>query len=407
MTKAAIDRGNAPDAPYLNLDDPAFSIRSKAVRDARERGWYARTPYGLAVLRYAEVGELLRDPRLRQGSHKWPAHNNATGTFADWWIRMLLNRIGDDHARLRRLANPAFSPKLIGTLQPQFIAIANELIDAFGSTGRCEFMSAFSEPYATRVICALFNLPHDEWRELATVAAEMGLALGVTYKLDEETVNRATDHLFDYSRRLIAERRRNPGDDFISLLVQANTDKDALSDEEMDDMVVLAVFGGIDTTRNQIGLAMSQFIEHPDQWRLLAEKPDLARAAVEEVMRTRPTTTWVTREALQDFNYKGLEIKEGTTVHLFAESAGTDPSVFKPGFDIAEPRNAHYGFGGGTHHCLGHFIARGDMTEALKLLAQRIRNPKYDGDPVWLPDSGNTGPIKLNIIFDPETAVRS
>lgn len=390
------------DVPYLNLDDPQFSIRSKAVRDARERGWYARTPYGLAILRYAEVGELLRDQRVRQGSYKWPAHNKASGSFADWWLRMLLNRIGDDHARLRRLANPAFSPKLIATLQPQFIAIANELIDGFAATGRCEFMNDFSEPYATRVICSLLNLAHEEWRELADLAAGMGLALGVTYNRDQAIVNRATDQLFAYVHKLIAERRRAPGDDFISLLVEANKDKDALSDQEMDDMVVLAVFGGIDTTRNQIGLAMSQFIEHPGQWKLLGERPDLGRAAVEEVMRTRPTTTWVTREALEDFNFKGLEIKKGTTIHLFAESAGTDPSVFKPGFDITEPRKSHYGFGGGTHHCLGHFIARGDMTEALKLLAQRVRNPAYDGDPVWLPDSGNTGPVRMDIRFDPE-----
>jgi cytochrome P450 len=110
----------------------------------------------------------------------------------------------------------------------------------------------------------------------------------------------------------------------------------------------------------------------------------------------------VTREALEDFDFRGLEIKKGTTIHLFAESAGTDPSVFKPGFDIAEQRKPHYGFGGGTHHCLGHFIARGDMTEALKLLAQRMRNPVYESDPVWLPDSGNTGPVSMHIRFDPE-----
>ncbi|MBL8710833.1 MAG: hypothetical protein JNL25_16690, partial [Rhodospirillaceae bacterium] len=104
--------------PYLKLSDPSFSIRSAEVREARERHWYARTPYGIAVLRYEDVGKLLRDPRMRQGSHAWPAHNQATGKFAEWWLRMLLNRVGDDHARLRRLANPAFSPKLIGSLQP-------------------------------------------------------------------------------------------------------------------------------------------------------------------------------------------------------------------------------------------------------------------------------------------------
>ena len=78
-------------------------------------------------------------------------------------------------------------------------------------------------------------------------------------------------------------------------------------------MIVLAIFGGIDTTRNQIALAMDMFVQHPDQWKLLGEDPELARAAVEEVMRVRPTVTWVTREALEDFNYQGLDIKKRTT----------------------------------------------------------------------------------------------
>jgi cytochrome P450 len=203
---------------------------------------------------------------------------------------------------------------------------------------------------------------------------------------------------------VIEERRtRLPGDDFISQLLQANEDKDALGDQELYDMVVLAVFGGIDTTRNQLGLAMSMFVEHPDQWRLLADRPELARNAVEEVMRVRPTTTWVTREAMEDFTYRDLEFKRGTTIHLFSESAGTDLQHFTPGFDIAAQRKPHFGFGGGVHHCLGHFIARSDMTEALKVLVRRIRNPHYDGEPTWLPDSGNTGPVKLPIAFDPES----
>ena len=88
---------------------------------------------------------------------------------------------------------------------------------------------------------------------------------------------------------------------------------------------MLLIFGGFDTTRNQLGLAMQVFLEHPGQWRLLGERPELGTAAVEEVMRVRPTTTWVTREALADFTFDGLDIEAGTTIHLFCESAGTDP----------------------------------------------------------------------------------
>lgn len=390
------------DVPYLDLSDPEFSVRSPAVADARSRHWCARTPYGLAVLRYDDVQKMLRHPKLRQGSYRWPSHNGVTGIFATWWENMLLSQEGETHGRLRRMANPAFSPKLIGALKPKFAELANRLIDDFANQGECDFVAEFSEPYATGVICDLLGLPAEKWRDLADIAAEMGLALGVTFKRDQARIDAATQRLYDYAGELVAERRANPSEDFIGTLVAANADKDQLSDQELLDMIVLAIFGGIDTTRNQLALAMATFIEHPDQWALLADNPDLGRAAVEEVMRVRPTVTWITREATETFTYNDTEIPAGTTLHLFAQSAGTDPSAFpEAGFDITAKRNPHFGFGGGTHHCLGHFIARGDMTEALKLLAHRLRNPRLNGTVEWLPDSGNTGAITLPIAFDP------
>jgi cytochrome P450 len=390
------------DVPYLDVSDPSFSVRSAAVTDARERHWYARTPYGIAVLRYDEVRRLLVDQRLRQGSYAWPALNDATGEFANWWSRMLLSREGADHARLRRLGNPAFSPRLVTSLKPHFSALANELIDAFATAGRCEFIADFSEPYASRVICILLGLPHGNWKKFASIAADMGLALGVTFKRDLARIDAATLSLFEYARELIAQRRALPlGEDFLSLLIRANREsEEALSEQELLDMVVLAIFGGIDTTRNQLGLAMDVFVRHPAQWALLGAQPQLGRAAVEEVMRVRPTVTWVTREAVEDFDFEGLRIRRGTTLQMFSQAACSDPRAFPDaGFDIAAERKPHFGFGGGAHHCMGHFIARGDMTEALATLAGRLREPAFDGEPEFMPDSGNTGAIRMPIRF--------
>ncbi|WBL32156.1 cytochrome P450 [Sinirhodobacter sp. HNIBRBA609] len=395
------DADTADTLPFLDVANPAFSIRSQAVLDARDASWCARTPYGLAALRYDDVQKLLRHPKLRQGSYRWPAHNGVTGVFARWWEAMLLSQEGDTHARLRRMANPAFSPKLIGSLIPKFQALANQLIDNFADKGECDFIADFTEPYATGVICDLLGLPFERWRELADIAAEMGLALGVTFKQDLPTIEAATKRIFAFAEDLVEARRAAPTEDFIGMLIKANEDKAQLSDQELLDMIVLAIFGGIDTTRNQIGLAMATFIENPEQWKILGEQPELARAAVEEVMRVRPTVTWVTREAVEDFTYNDTPIAKGTTVHLFSQSATSDPEIFpNPGFDITAERKPHFGFGGGTHHCLGHFIARGDMTEALKLLAQRLKNPRFNGEVEWLPDSGNTGAIKMPIAFD-------
>jgi cytochrome P450 len=389
-------------APYLDVADPAFSITSDEVKQAREQSWYARTPYGLAILRYDEVSRLMKHPKLRQGSAAWPAHNGVTeGPFAAWFDSWVLNKEGEEHHRLRRLMNPAFSRKLIGGLVPRFQALAGELIDEFAAQGRCEFVSEFAEPYAARVIAIMLGLPEEEWPIIARESATIGLALGITIKSDLPKIEEALQRLYDYADALIEDRRENPREDFVTALVTAHRDKDSLSFQELRDGLVLLIFGGFDTTRNQLGLAMQTFLKHPDQWRLLAERPELGGAAVEEVMRVNPTVRWVSREAIETFEYQDLTIEAGTTVHLFSESAGTDPRVFgEPSFDLTAERMPHYGFGGGAHHCLGHFVARSDMSEALPLLAQRMPNLRPDGEATWLPDSGNTGPITLPLAFD-------
>jgi cytochrome P450 len=391
----------SPAIPYFDLSDPAFSIRSDEVRAAREQSWYARTNYGIAVLRYDEVNRLMKDRRGRQGSRQWPALNDVTGPWAQWWLKGLLNLEGPDHVRLRRLLHPAFFPKHIQALVPSFQVLANELIDDFVDAGECEFVSQFSDPYAARVISIILGIPEREWPVIRDYANALGLALGVTIKRDLPQIEAALEGLYAYADALLADRRAHPGDDLVTRLVQALQDEDRLSLDELRVNVVLMIFGGIDTTRNQLGLAMETFAEHPRQWELLARRPELKDAAVEEVMRVNPTVTWVTREALEDIEFEDLHIPAGTVLHLFSASAGTDPRAYpNPAFDLTvEERRRHFGFGGGAHHCIGHFVARGDMGEALALLASRLADIRISGGATSLPRTGNTGPITLPLRF--------
>jgi cytochrome P450 len=391
------------DLPYLPVSDPAFSVQSEAVREARAAGWCARTPYGLAVLRYAEVSKLIKDRRLRQGSWAWPQHNGVSGPFAAWWAGWILNMEGEDHARLRRLLNPAFAPKALQAMSPKFVALANELVDEFAATGECEYVSQFAEPYAARVIAILLGLPEEDWEQLAACSATIGLSLGVTFQEELPRIQAALDQLFAYCDAVIADRRANPRDDFATALVQATEDGDRLSEDELRNSMALMVFGGFDTTRNQLSLAMATLAQYPEQWRLLGENPELGKTAVEEVMRVNPTVTWVTREALEEIEYEGLTIPAGTTIHLFSESAGTDPQRFEdPAFDItAEGRPPHFGFGAGAHHCIGHFIARIDMSVALPILASRMPDMRMGEGVEWMPLSGNTGLNRLPLLFTP------
>jgi cytochrome P450 len=389
---------------FFELADPGFSVTSDEVHRARESCWYAHTSYGLAVLRYDQASRLIRHPGVRQGSSAWPAHHGITsGLFADWWAGWVLNKEGADHQRLRKLLNPAFSRRLVAAMEPRFRMLAGDLVDSFAEPDRCEFMTEFAEPYAARVIAIMLGIPEREWPVIARDSATIGLAMGVRIRQNLEQIEAALGRLYAYADALIADRRAMPREDCVTSLVRAHAEHDRLSQAELRDTLVLLMFGGFDTTRNQLGLGMQAFVDHPRQWRLLGQHPNLAPAAVEEVMRTRPTTTWVTREALADFTFDGLAIKAGTTIHLFCESAGTDPGAGHDlAFDITAPgRPPHLAFGAGIHYCLGHLVARADMGAALAVLARRLGEPQASADAVWLPCSGNTGPARLPLAFTP------
>lgn len=390
-------------APYLDIADPAYSIRSPEVRAARDQSWYARTPYGLAILRYREMGKLLIHRSLRQGSHAWPDHNGVPhGRFADWWKSSILVTEGADHKRMRRILNPAFSPEAVAAMMPKFESITQDLMANFLDRGSCDYMTEFADPYAGRVLCYLLGLSDDMAPRILQLASDMGLALGVTYKADLDIIEKATDEMYALVEDILAERRKAPGDDVFSTMIAANQGGEGLSEDELLNTAVMLVFAGVDTTRNQLGLGMSMFLKHTDQWEALGADPSLDIAAADECMRMRPTITWVTREAVEDFEFQGLEIKKGTTVHLFSESAGTDPAIHvdEAPFCITERRKKNFGFGGGVHVCLGQAVARNDMAVAYRLLAGRITNIRENGPAHFMPDSGNTGPTTLPIAFD-------
>ncbi len=387
----------------FDLGDPDFDVTSPVVHAAREQDWYVETTWGWAVLRHAEASALLRDRRFRQGNARWPAQNGVHGgAFSDWWQETLLSLEGDDHARIRRLLVPAFRNKTIAAMRPAFQALAGELIDGFAPRGSVELVSEFAEPYAARIICALLGLPDDDWQQVAHWADDLGAAFSIDVGRQVPKIEAALEGLRGYVDAAVAERRREPRDDLVTTLVQATDHGDRLSADELSVALVFLAFAGMETTRNQLGLALQTLLAHPDQWRLLAERPELGANAVEEVMRVNPTVTWVTREALEDVDLDGLHVPRGGIVQVLSHAAGTDPrAVPEPAFDITEVRTPHHGFGAGIHHCLGHFVARTDMAVALPLLARRMPDAVPDGPGDWMPVSGNTGARRFPIRFTP------
>ncbi len=392
-----------PDGLFLDLADPAFDTTSQQVHEAREAHWLARTSYGFAVLRYEEANALLTDRRFRQGNARWPEQNGVTGgPFLDWWQRVLLSLDGDDHARLRRLLMPAFKRQSIQALQPRFVEIAEDLIAGFAGRGEVELIAAFAEPYSARILCLLLGLPEEEWEQVAHWADDLGRSFGIAVAQDLPLIEAALEGLTEYVEGAVDDRLVHPREDLVSTLVQAHAEDGRLTRDELVVGLVFLAFAGMETTRNQIGLAVQTLLRHPDQWRLLGERPDLGEAAVEEVMRVNPTVTWVTREATTDLEFRGVHFPAGSILQVLSHSAGTDPrAVPEPAVDLtaARERVPHLGFGKGVHHCLGHFVARTDMAVALPMLARAMPDAVADGPGEWLPVSGNTGALSYPIRF--------
>ncbi|SOC55887.1 cytochrome P450 [Ornithinimicrobium cerasi] len=388
---------------FLDLADPSFDVTGEEVLAARAESSWARTSYGYAVLRHAEVTALLKDRRFRQGNARWPAQNGiSSGLFSDWWHTVLLSLEGEDHLRLRRLLNPAFKQGTVTPMVPGFTELAHELVDGFSERGSVELISEFAEPYASRILCRLIGLPEDEWAQVAHWADDLGKCFGVRIREDLPRIEAALEGLYGYCDAVVRDRTDAPRDDLVSELV-AHQREGRLSAEELSVSLVFLVFAGMETTRNQLGLALQTLLAHPDQWRLLGQRPDLGRNAVEEVMRVNPTVTWITREALEEVDLgNGLVVQEGDIVQVLSHSAGTDPRAQPDvSFDITVEHPMHMGFGGGVHHCLGHWVARTDMAVALPVLAARMPDARADGPGRWLPMSGNTGAVRYPIAFAP------
>ncbi len=389
--------------PWFDLSDPAFDVTSDVVHRAREDSWYVQTPWGWAVLRYEQATAVLKDRRFQQGNARWPAQNGVhSGPFARWWQETLLSLEGEDHLRLRRLLSPAFRSRAIEAMRPRFQALADELVDGFAPRGEVELVSQFAEPYASRILCVLLGLPEEHWAQVAHWADDLGKSFGINLRHDLPRIEAALEGLTRYVDEVVADRREHPQDDLVTTLVHAHSEDETLTERELSVALVFLAFAGMETTRNQIGLALQTLLAHPDQWALLAERPELGAQAVEEVMRVNPTVTWVTREAVEDVELDGLHVPRGGIVQVLSHAAGTDPRAMgDPAFDITASRPPHTGFGGGVHHCLGHFVARTDMAVALPLLARRMPDARPDGPGEWLPVSGNTGPLRFPIRFTP------
>jgi cytochrome P450 len=299
--------------------------------------------------------------------------------------RNILHVNGDDHRRLRNLVNPAFTPRAADRWRPAMRDFLARLWEPLAEVGRCEFVGAFAKPYPSLTVATVMGAPLDdaprlyEWSNLIQRQFD-----GPSLMHERDAIERACAEFYEWAGDLIERRRADPAADLISTLIAAEQEGDRLSDVECMNLVLNVLVGGVDTTQSQLAHAVRLFAEHPDQWRLLAERPELAPAAVEEVVRYEPITPFTARLLHEDVEYRDVTFPAGTIVMVCAFTGNRDGLDGDAGeFDITADRGdaKPLTFGAGIHYCLGANLARAELQEALAFLPARMPGLQLEGEP--------------------------
>ncbi len=361
----------------------AYEIFS-AMRDhdpvLRQAGLDGQTPIWF-FSRYAHVEAILRDDQhfvldaklvLDSDEYRRQFQSNPLSSQLD---NHLLSKEGEDHRRLRSLVTQAFTPRRIAGLRPRIQAISDELIDRMvaSSIVQVDLVDAFAFPLPITVIAELSGIPvgdQDKFRSWSDVFVTPALTSAEQQRFFEQMQG-----FIAYLTALFESRRRQPKDDLISGLLQAEEAGDRLSTEELFSLVVLLIVAGHETTVSLIGNATVQLLTHPDLLARVKVHPEKMPQAVEEFLRyDPPVERAITRMVAQDVLVDGQQLKRGDLVILLLGSANRDERTFPNAdrLDIDRESAKHITFGKGVHYCLGAPLARLEAEIALNTLVRRL-----------------------------------
>ena len=396
------------DLPTVQFDFAEAEDQRNALLALSKESWIAKGVFAYPIFKYEDCVAILRDKRWHSAAAlAAEAFGVNDPRLKERRRESILSAEGDVHTRLRRLVAPSFSPRAADRLRPFMREVMNSLIDPVAKNGKCDLATDICDPYPIPIICELLGAPKKDWQLFSRWAEDVLRIFNATASEELDVIFKAQDELGQYTRQLIADRRSRPADDLITSLIAAEEAGDKLDEAELEMMVEAVIVGGTDTTRNQLGCSIALFAEHPEQWQLLAERPELAGKAVEETMRYFGAVRATGRFASEDIEYKGVLFPKGTLVTPSLSIANRDETVFNDAnvFDITrEPAGQpQMTFGSGIHYCLGAALARAEQQEALPIMAQRMKNLRIDGAVTWKPSTvAIFGPENMPISFDVE-----
>ncbi len=351
-----------------------------------------------AVVRYEDCGTVLRDHKRFVIAPRIAVFAEDQARPPEPPFRHLLNMDPPDHGKYRNLLSRHFTPKMLEAKRAAVRGIVDEALDRLRDAREADFVAAFAAQIPLAVIAEMLGIPRADWQRMFALSNTLLGAADPEYSHGEgpnETSLRAADEFFGYFREISAARRREPRDDFVTLLANATIDGTPIPEWELLSYYVLLIVAGNETTRNATSGGLLALMEHPDELEKLRADPGLVPSAVEEIVRWVSPVIQFCRTATEDVPLGGVTIPKGEACCIFYPSANRDEMVFPDAYDFRVDRmpNEHYGFGVGVHFCLGANLARLELQEIVRSLVTRLGDVDLAG-PVERLQSSFVGGIK-------------
>jgi cytochrome P450 len=380
----------------FNPFDPAFRANPYPFYDVlREKAPVYWSPLETVILsRYDDVAHTLRsnefsrDIEKNANEPKNPIQTRKRERRADdYGGKSILNLDPPDHTRLRRLVSLAFTPSAIERLRPRVQQLVDDVLDRAADRGSMELIDELAFPVPFQVISDLLAMPTDRAVELREWSQHLTASLEPTANDDDlDRAEAAIEHFIPYLREIVAERRRNLGDDLLSALIQVEESGDRMTEQEMVAFVLLLYVAGHETTVNLIGNGTLALLRNPDQLRLWRDNPGMGGQAIDELLRFDGPVQLTVRVPIVPVAYGDIKVEPGTVVMTVLGAANHDPAMFHDPHALRLDRpnaSRHLALAGGIHYCLGASLAKLEAQVAIGSVIQRFPNLQLAGEPGW------------------------
>ena len=371
-------------APFLNDPEPGF--------------W--------SLTRHEDILKVSSDPKTfssQAGTGTMITLGSEDRRHPKLWrsaVDHMLNLDGDLHINLRREHMPFFKPNYVADLRIKVSAKVQSLLDDINPNEPCNFVTAFSQQLPIFTLSEILGIPEADRQKLVTWMEFLELAQYIQVeqmkkelegqKTNEpvntdmlEMFNNMIDEMFEYGRDIMNAKRKNPSDDLLSAIANAELEGQQLSPEFLDGSWLLIIFAGNDTTRNTLSGAIKLLTENPDQKQKLIDNPELMPNFLQECIRMISPVMHMRRTTTCETEVGGQLMGPGEKLVMWYGAANRDPDIFlnPDKFDI-ERANAdkHLAFGIGRHTCIGKPVALMQLEESYKQILARFPDIRMSGD---------------------------